>query len=144
MHSSSMRTVRSSSRRGGGGSPHIPPPAQDQVHPPGPGTPAPAVDRHIPVNILPCPKLRLRAVKILRCRQLRTHPKSRENQMTFVIRSRHASHLFSLSDARHSEAENKVMHVDTLFMLTPEHIVFLPILSSSQHLQEEHSLLTGP
>ena len=29
------------------------------------GTPPPPVDRHTPVNILPCPKLRLRAVKIL-------------------------------------------------------------------------------
>ena len=36
-----------------------------------PGTPPgtrqpPPVDRHTPVNILPCPKLRLRAVKISR------------------------------------------------------------------------------
>ena len=37
--------------------------------PPGPGTPqgpcTPPVDRHTPVNILPCPKLRLQVVIIL-------------------------------------------------------------------------------
>ena len=47
-------------------------PSTDQAHPPPrPGTPqeqtppgpgTPPVDRHTPVNILPCPKLRLRAV----------------------------------------------------------------------------------
>ena len=52
MHSSRMRTARSSSR---GGSPPGAPP----------GTMHPPVDRHTPVNILPCPKLRLRAVNIL-------------------------------------------------------------------------------
>ena len=75
-----MRTARSSSRRGG--LHQAPPPGPD---PPGAGTPPgtkhppdqapprmrhppgsrpPPVDRHTPVNILPCPKLRLRAVKI--------------------------------------------------------------------------------
>ena len=66
IHSSRMRTARSSSRPGGL---HQAPPNWDQTprdqapptrHPPGPGTPP--VDRHTPVNILPCPKLRLRAV----------------------------------------------------------------------------------
>ena len=93
MHSSRMRTARSSSRPGGlhqapPGTRH---PSRDQAppwdqipfrtrhtlqrrppsrpgtppgaDPPGPGTPP--VDRHTPVNILPCPKLRLRAVKAL-------------------------------------------------------------------------------
>ena len=44
-----------------------PPHPQDQTPPPGPDTPQtrpPPVDRHTPVNILPCPKLRLRAVKM--------------------------------------------------------------------------------
>ena len=61
MHSSRMRTARSSSRPGGlhqapPGS-RLPPdqaPPWDQAPPP--------VDRHTPVNILLCPKLRLRAV----------------------------------------------------------------------------------
>ena len=58
MHSSRMCTARSSSRRGeiSTRTPGTRPPS------PGPGTPP--VDRHTPVNILPCPKLRLRAVKI--------------------------------------------------------------------------------
>ena len=80
MHSSRMRTDRSSSRCGGcvhQAPPDYAPPwdqtptplgpdtprnqtPQDQV-PPGTGTP---LDRHTPVNILPCPKLRLRAVII--------------------------------------------------------------------------------
>ena len=49
---SRMRTARSSSRPGGS--------------PPGtpPGTRHPSVDRQTPVNILPCPKLRLRPVNI--------------------------------------------------------------------------------
>ena len=65
MHSSRMRTARSSSRPGGvlHQAPHpesgIPP---EQI-PPGPGTPP--VDRQTPVNILPCRKLRLRAVRSL-------------------------------------------------------------------------------
>ena len=80
MHSSRMRTARSSGRLGGacfGGSPPGTPQARP---PPGTGTPPPhnweqaplrdqappgtrhpPVDRHTPVNILPCPKLRLRA-----------------------------------------------------------------------------------
>ena len=72
MHSSRMRTVRSSSRRGDLhqatplGPCTTPPPGT--MHPPGTMPPrdhAPPVDRHTNVNILPCPKLRLRAVKIL-------------------------------------------------------------------------------
>ena len=87
MHSSRMRTARSSNRRGVStrhlpGTRHPPwdqtppgpdplwdqaPPLWDQA-PPGPGThlwdQAPPVDRQTPVNILPCPKLRLRAVII--------------------------------------------------------------------------------
>ena len=78
MQTSRMHTARSSSRWGGL---HQAPPdqtPQDQAplpgpDPPGAGTPhpgtrhpplaqAPPVDRHTPVNILPCPKLRLRAV----------------------------------------------------------------------------------
>ena len=55
MHSSGMRTARSSSHRGV--STRHPPEADT---PPGPGTPP--VDRHTSENILPCPKLRLRAV----------------------------------------------------------------------------------
>ena len=57
-------------------SPEQAPPSPQTRHPPGPGTPwsrhppgagnlrtrHPPVDRHTPVNILPCPKLRLRAV----------------------------------------------------------------------------------
>ena len=49
--------------------PGISTPPQSRHHP-GPGTPLqapprqPPVDRHTPVNILPCPKLRLRAVII--------------------------------------------------------------------------------
>ena len=48
------------------------------TRPPGPGTPlgpdTPPVDRHTPVNILPCPKLRLRPVIIiLRLKTLRAH-----------------------------------------------------------------------
>ena len=98
MHSSRMRTARSSSCRGGGSPPGTPwdQTPTDQAHsppgtrplwtrhpsqtrpplgppPPGPGTPtplepgipqhqAPPVDRYTPVNILPCPKVRLRAV----------------------------------------------------------------------------------
>ena len=83
MHSSRMRAARSSSRwRGLYQSPPGPDPPGTR-HPPGPGTPQtrppgtrycprtkhsppgsgiPAVDRHTPVNILPCPRLRLRAV----------------------------------------------------------------------------------
>ena len=66
MHSSRMRTTRSSSRAGGAppGTPRGPGTPRTQT-PPGPGTPTgpdPPVDRHTPVNILPCPKLRLRAV----------------------------------------------------------------------------------
>ena len=63
MHSSGMRTARSSSRPGGFPSGTPPRPCT----PPGAGTPRtrhPPVDRHTPVNILPCPKLRLRAVMI--------------------------------------------------------------------------------
>ena len=71
-----MRTAHSSSR-GGVSTRHPPraeaPPPRAGTHPPGPGTPLrtrnpprdqapPPVDRHTPVNILPCPKLRLRAV----------------------------------------------------------------------------------
>ena len=56
MHSSRMRTARSSSRQGGGGFP----PGTPGTRPP--RTSPPLVDRHTPVNILPCPKLRLRAV----------------------------------------------------------------------------------
>ena len=78
MHSSRMRTARSSSRRGGSppGTPgtmrtpgdHAPPspwnhapPPPGTMHPPPPGTMhppgpcTPPVDRHMPVNILPCP-----------------------------------------------------------------------------------------
>ena len=55
MHSSRMHTAHSSSRPGG----------LHQAPSPRPGThPPPPVDRHTPVNILPCPKLRLRAVKM--------------------------------------------------------------------------------
>ena len=61
MHSSRMRTARSSGHPGGVATRH--PPLEQASprsrHPPGAGTP---VDRHMPVNILPCPKLRLRAV----------------------------------------------------------------------------------
>ena len=42
-------------------------PSLQSRHSPGADTPTPGpspVDRHTPVNILPCPKLRLRAVKI--------------------------------------------------------------------------------
>ena len=81
MHSSRMHTTHSSDCRGGGSPPgtplwdQVPPPRPDTPlgpgtpparHPPRAGTPqeqAPPVDRHTPVNILPCPKLRLRAVK---------------------------------------------------------------------------------
>ena len=66
MHSSGMRTARSSSRPGGVSTRHPPGPHQT---PPGEGTPlgagtlpGPGTPRHTPVNILPCPKLRLRAV----------------------------------------------------------------------------------
>ena len=38
---------------------------------PGQVTPPPPVDRHMPVNILSCPKLRMRAV--IRCVGLRRH-----------------------------------------------------------------------
>ena len=74
MHSSRMSTVRSSSRSGAGSTRHPPDqaPPRDQTpprtrhpptrHPPGSDTTTPAVDRQTPVNILPCPKLRLRAV----------------------------------------------------------------------------------
>ena len=55
MHSSRMRTARSSSRPGGVSTKH----PRDQ-NPPGPDTPP--VYRHTPANLLPCPKLRLRAV----------------------------------------------------------------------------------
>ena len=56
-----------------GGSPPAPPdqapqeqaPPWDQAPHSGPDPP---VDRHTPVNILPCPKLRLRAVIISECR----------------------------------------------------------------------------
>ena len=65
VHSSKMRTARNSNRRGGGGSPpgtpwtrH--PSVTRHPHPPGLGTLP--VDRHTPVNILPCPKLHLWAV----------------------------------------------------------------------------------
>ena len=72
MHSSRMRTARSSSR------PAPPPPEQallDQAPPWEQAPPqtrrppeqTPPVDRHTPVNILPCPKLRLRAVIIVCC-----------------------------------------------------------------------------
>ena len=75
MHSSRMRTARSSSRLGVS-TMHppradTPPPGQctpeSRHHHPGSRPPrdhahTPAVDRHMPVNILPCPKLRLRAV----------------------------------------------------------------------------------
>ena len=91
MHSSRMRTARSSSRRGRGlyqappPPPEQAPPPREQAppgpdppmswhplppgsrHPPGPDPldqASPLVDRHTPVNILPCPKLRFRAVKI--------------------------------------------------------------------------------
>ena len=69
MHSSRMHTARSSSRWGW--SPPSNPPGTrhplDQTPPPRPGTYQtrhPPVDRQTPVNILPCPKLCLRAVKI--------------------------------------------------------------------------------
>ena len=65
MHSSGMRTARSSSRPGGS-TPGTP--KSGSRHSPGAGMPPdqapPSVDRHTPVNILPYPKLRLRAVKI--------------------------------------------------------------------------------
>ena len=65
MHSSRIHTARSSSHSGG--SPPGPKGQGTPPHPPGPNTPRdqvnPAMDRHTPVNILPCPKLRLRAVK---------------------------------------------------------------------------------
>ena len=71
MHSSRMRTARSSSRPAPPRSRHPwtrhPPGSR---HPPRPGAPpeqTPLVDRHTPVNILPCPKLRLRAVIIVCC-----------------------------------------------------------------------------
>ena len=78
-----MRTARSSSHRGGVSTRHPlgpdPPLGSDPPgtrppmtrHPrsPGPGTPlwpgTPPVDRHTPVNILPCPKLCLRAVTMV-------------------------------------------------------------------------------
>ena len=101
MHSSRMRTARSSSRPGGVSTRHLP---QDQTpprtrhpaprtrslpgpdtppgtrhpptrHPPGPGTPwdqTPPVDRHTPVSILPCPKLRLQAVTRLHASRMHT------------------------------------------------------------------------
>ena len=91
MHSSRMRTACSSSRPGGAppGTPREQIPPQDQASlgsrylPPGPGTPGtrhppgarppdqapPLVDRHTPVNILPCPKPRLRAIIIRDCTQ---------------------------------------------------------------------------
>ena len=72
MHSSRMRTTHSSSR--GGSPPCITPPGT--MHQPGPCTPQdhapPLVDRHTPVNILPCPKLRLRAVTIMHSSRMRT------------------------------------------------------------------------
>ena len=86
MHSSRMHTARSSGRPGVVSTRHpsqeqapqqeqAPPPEQasppEQAPPweqtPRAGTPGPVtppVDRHTPVNILPCPKLRLRAVNI--------------------------------------------------------------------------------
>ena len=81
MHSSRMRTVRSSSRRGGGSTPGTPrirsprsrhPPSgpgipleQAPPHPRDQALPLPPVDRHKPVNMSPYLKLRLRAVTIL-------------------------------------------------------------------------------
>ena len=86
MHSSRMRTARSSSRQGGGSPPGTPPeqapgtrhppgagtplePGTPRTrHPPGPGTPpdqAPPRGQnswHTLLKIWPCPKLRLRAV----------------------------------------------------------------------------------
>ena len=96
MHSSRMRIARSSSRgESPSGTPReqAPPkqaPPQEQIHtpwdqaPPGADTPLqsrhpspgadtprtrhpPLLDRHTPVNILPCPKLRLRAVIKSKC-----------------------------------------------------------------------------
>ena len=72
MHSSRMRTAHSSSRDGG--SPPGTPPGPDP--PPRAGTPAGAGtpwtrppcgqnSSHTLLKILPCPKLRLRAVKII-------------------------------------------------------------------------------
>ena len=70
MHSSRKRTARSSSRPGGSpsGTPpdQAPHPTPQNQTPQGPGTPPgpdpPPLDRMTGVNILPCPKLRLRAV----------------------------------------------------------------------------------
>ena len=72
MHSSRMRTAYSSSRRGVS----FRHPPRDQAPPPRehprsrhPSDQAPPVDRHTPVNILNCPncpKLRLRAVNIVK------------------------------------------------------------------------------
>ena len=69
MHSGRMRTVRDSGSPGGlhQASPRGQTPPGTR-HPPSPGpdprTRHPPVERHTPVNILPCPKLRLRAVII--------------------------------------------------------------------------------
>ena len=67
MHSSRMCTARSSGRLGGacfgGGLPQaLPRPDPLGAGIPPPESRHPAMDRHTPVNILPCPKLRLRAV----------------------------------------------------------------------------------
>ena len=56
MHSSRMRTARSSSRPGGGVPGRDQAPPRDQV---------PPLWTDTPVNILPCPKLRLRVVIII-------------------------------------------------------------------------------
>ena len=85
MHSSRMRSARSSSRPGGlhqappSGTRH---PPQDQAPPPPSGTRHPLpVDRHTPVNILPCPKLRLRAVKMALQTKNASHPRNGGNML---------------------------------------------------------------
>ena len=104
MHSSRIRTARTNSHLGGSpdptleqtplgiGTPGTRHPRDQAPPPPGPGIPlgpgthspstrhhtgpgTPLVDRHTPVNLLPCPKLRLRAVKIRRILQIMLHHK---------------------------------------------------------------------
>ena len=90
MHSSRMRTARSSSCPAGVNQAPAPLP-QEQAprtrHPPGVGPPGsshpppqssppsrhPPGSRHPPLNILPCPKLRLRVVKITSYMCIHTH-----------------------------------------------------------------------
>ena len=90
MHSSRMRSARSSSRPGGSpsGTPlrNQAPPPRTRHHPPGtrhpPRTRHPLpVDSHTPVNILPCPKLRLRAVKMALQTKNASHPRNGGNML---------------------------------------------------------------